>query len=421
MKRFLLLLLTFFTQYMVPLQALPAVIENKSYDSTIRTVQCYPYGDIIAMPIYRLDAAVPLVFSFDKLGSTIENYNYTLVACDRNWQPVNVSTLDYLEGFSDGTISNYQVSFNTTIPYVHYILNFPNADMKPTQSGNYALVVYSSNIDEPVITQRIMVVESKITTSAFVTIPKIGDINTTQEIVFECNIKDAGIQNAQREIFATVMQNNRSDNAISNISPIYERLNTLSFDWNGKIVFESGREFRRLDMRTLRFKGDGIASIYSNAGANSVIMHYDKNRNNEKYFIEADINGSYFTDVIEYRNDAVESDYAEVTFKYFSEFPVPEDIYIIGSFNNWQCDSTSMLKYDTSEHSYYTTQTLKLGYYNYTYVTKSDANLPSFRFTEGNFFNTENDYTIFIYYMPFGANFDRLIGVTKINSNTNRF
>jgi hypothetical protein len=66
---------------------------------------------------------------------------------------------------------------------------------------------------------------------------------------------------------------------------------------------------------------------------------------------------------------------------------------------------------------------LKQGYYSYTYATKdkkskkmvADASL-----TDGNFWETENDYTIFVYYHSLSGRHDELVGVTTINSRTGR-
>ncbi|MGG2339454.1 hypothetical protein ACE4ZU_26420, partial [Salmonella enterica] len=62
---------------------------------------------------------------------------------------------------------------------------------------------------------------------------------------------------------------------------------------------------------------------------------------------------------------------------------------------------------------------LKNGYYNYQYVTqdakgvkqKADPAL-----TEGNYWETENEYSIFFYYRPFGARHDELIGYRLVRN-----
>ena len=69
---------------------------------------------------------------------------------------------------------------------------------------------------------------------------------------------------------------------------------------------------------------------------------------------------------------------------------------------------------------YEKTLLLKQGYYNYSYITR-DAGKPmtnrfSFENTEGNFTNTENNYTILVYFRSFGQRADELIGYTTLST-----
>jgi hypothetical protein len=46
--------------------------------------------------------------------------------------------------------------------------------------------------------------------------------------------------------------------------------------------------------------------------------------------------------------------------------------------------------------------------------------VPDATLTEGNRFETENDYTITVYHQPIGIFYDRLIAYKKVKSNTNK-
>ena len=61
---------------------------------------------------------------------------------------------------------------------------------------------------------------------------------------------------------------------------------------------------------------------------------------------------------------------------------------------------------------------LKQGYYNYSYVSTGvqDDNTFSYENTEGNHWGTENSYSVLVYYRPFGARADELIGYASVNS-----
>ena len=60
---------------------------------------------------------------------------------------------------------------------------------------------------------------------------------------------------------------------------------------------------------------------------------------------------------------------------------------------------------------------LKQGYYNYMYVLKENGkNTGDESLMEGSHWETENDYTIYVYYHENGSMYDRLIAVNFLNS-----
>ena len=46
--------------------------------------------------------------------------------------------------------------------------------------------------------------------------------------------------------------------------------------------------------------------------------------------------------------------------------------------------------------------------------------IASFDMTEGNLWETENNYSIFVYYRPLAGRADELIGISSVNSLTGR-
>jgi hypothetical protein len=63
---------------------------------------------------------------------------------------------------------------------------------------------------------------------------------------------------------------------------------------------------------------------------------------------------------------------------------------------------------------------LKQGYYNYSYVSLPDKPQrgvnPAPENAEGNYWGTENSYMILVYFRPFGARSDELVGFSQISS-----
>ena len=63
---------------------------------------------------------------------------------------------------------------------------------------------------------------------------------------------------------------------------------------------------------------------------------------------------------------------------------------------------------------------LKQGFYNYTFATVDDNQLVDTNQINGTFFQTENQYTVIVYYKPFGGLYDRVIGIGAGFYNQNR-
>jgi hypothetical protein len=110
----------------------------------------------------------------------------------------------------------------------------------------------------------------------------------------------------------------------------------------------------------------------------------------------------------------IEADYVNVHFAL--EVPHREggNYYLLGDFCGNGFDETNRLLYDYEEGYYFISQPLKLGVYNYMYVwvplEGGTENLPA----EGNFYNTDNEYLVYMYYRGFGDRADRLLGVHQV-------
>ncbi|HRB19855.1 MAG TPA: DUF5103 domain-containing protein, partial [Chitinophagales bacterium] len=150
--------------------------------------------------------------------------------------------------------------------------------MSVNRSGNYALIVYENNKENPIFIKRFMVAEAKVVIDANVAYTRnLSQRDKLQEVVFRVNYKGFKIDNPQMEIKATVLQNYRWDNAKTEIKPQFVGMNELNFDFNGVLTYPSvGREFRFFDMRSLRFRGQNIRAFDIQENENEVYLLYDK-------------------------------------------------------------------------------------------------------------------------------------------------
>jgi hypothetical protein len=398
--------------------------DNAVFSSEIKTVQLFPTGADMAMPILNLNLNETLELHFDDLSNKPKNYYYTVIQCQSNWTPTTMNIMEYVEGFTEGNINDYDNSNGTKIPFIHYRLKFPNNDMHINRSGNYVMIVYEKDKEHPIFTRRFMVAESKLVIDANVAYTRnLSARDKFQEVIFKVNTKGFTVDNAQMEIKATVLQNYRWDNAKFDIKPQFMGINELNFDLNGVLLFPSlGREFRFFDMRSLRFRGQNIRAFDIKENENDVYLLYDKPTLPNKYQLTRDLNGQFYVDNLDNPYYNTGADYANVHFNFDFGGTISDGaFYVVGAFNNWKCDENSKMYYDNLDKSYALNIMLKQGTYNYSYVFKRENENTIDQFiTEGNYYETENDYTILLYYTPFGERYDRLIAVKHINSIYNR-
>ncbi|MEZ5002564.1 MAG: DUF5103 domain-containing protein [Chitinophagales bacterium] len=404
------------------------IYEDKIFEDNIHTATLHPIGYPFATPIIQMNTQDVLLLEFDELGEDVSDFRYTIVQCNYKWEPTFNSVFDYIDGFSDGYINDYDYSFNTTVDYVHFQMTIPNEDFRITQSGNYAIVVYRDTESDPTLIKRFMVADAKVQIQnaavALTRNPSYRD--QLQEIVFSLDHEGFDIVNPFQEITVVVRQNDRWDNAISDIKPLHINENSLSFNYNLKIAFPPAKEYREFDIRSLRYRTERVRAIDVRDSTNIVYLMPDGMRQLEDYRYEGDgdLNGKFVIDVQEGRLEALEADYVHVNFAIPFDNKISNGaFYVVGEFNNYEISDKNKLSFNSLHHVYEAEILLKQGFYNYQYVfvPNDNPNIKDHSLTEGNYYDTENDYAIYVYYRSFGQRYDELIGFSFINSRLNRY
>ena len=130
---------------------------DKIYMPSIHSVKLFVSGNQSAYPIIQLNSVMTLELHFDDLTANVKNYNYTYVLCDANWVPVDLSPFDFLQGFTQGRLSQYRNSSVAKTNYVHYQALLPDKSCMPKLSGNYLLKVYlNGDTSKLAFTRRIL-------------------------------------------------------------------------------------------------------------------------------------------------------------------------------------------------------------------------------------------------------------------------
>jgi hypothetical protein len=395
------------------------------YKPYIRTVQLFQYGNQQALPIYTLNSGDQLQLGFDDMEGSLKNYYYSYMLCDYNWLPVNLSPFDYLKGFTQNRINTYRYSSIAFTRYTHYQAILPDRNSVPTRSGNYLLKVFlDGDTSKLVFTRRMYVLEQKAAIAAEVVQPFTPQyFNTHQKIKFSANIKDLNSFSAAQQVKAVILQNNRWDNAQKDIPPTFVRGNTLEYNSENIAIFEGGKEWRWLDLRSFRLQSDRVEKANYNKASTDIFLKPDVDRTGQRYVYFPDYDGMYQIATYESINPLWQGDYATVYFYFAPPDGVAytkKDLYLSGAFTNYELIDKWKLKFNQETKLYETTAFLKQGYYNYAYILADENNIAQKTALEGNYWETENSYTILLYYKSFTDRSDQLIGVGQINSRRDR-
>jgi hypothetical protein len=385
--------------------------QNTVYLPQIKTVQCYNSKKEQSRPVLNLNSAEKLIFSFDDLDGGTKSYSYTIEHCSSDWKPSQISTIDYLNGFPNDRINDYRYSSNTLQKFTHYELQLPNEQVSPKISGNYILKVYLDNdLNKPVISQRFYVLESQVSVAIDVLpSPQVELRSTNQKINFSITYNTT-IQNPYADIKAVVLQNGVTQTDAANVKPSAVKPTALLYNDPQQYDFKGGNEFRKFDIRSLRYKTEHVQEILKDT-TTRIILFPDLPTSG-KYTNVIDENGDFFIRNQDGRDNDTESDYANVLFTLKAQATTGNsDIYVVGGFNNYTIGNNSKMTYDASKGIYTRTLKLKQGLYDYKYFLK-DSNTQEIDETalEGSYFETENRYEVFVYYKRPGSRWESLIG-----------
>lgn len=400
--------------------------EDYTYDDNIKTILLYKEGFELSPPLIKLGSDERIHLSFDDLGGDLRTFKYTLIHCDANWKPSDLLPIQYLDGFTDDNINSYGSSFNTLQRYYHFDLVFPTENLKPILSGNYILKVFKDeDTDENLMfTRRFMIVEPKVEVSGTVKRAISNEeMDYKQDVNFSIYYSGYSIANPYTDLKVVITQNDRWDNANTSLQPKYVKDNLLDYNFtDDQNTFNGGNKFRHFDTKSIKFISDRIKKITSDSLGIEIYLLPDAKRSFTNYNTISDINGKKLIKTDDFvRSSDLEGEYAYIHFMLPTYDPVTDgNLYIFGALTDWHYEKAAIMKYDSKYNVYTGTLYLKQGYYNYEYVLlKNNATVGDETFIEGNHYETENDYSIYVYNQEQGTNYDKLVAVKRLNSIRN--
>ncbi len=394
------------------------VYKDTVMNENIKTARIYRDGNALSYPVMTLFSPDHLLFTFDELGNDPKDYYYTIQHCNIDWTTSDIFYNNYIEGFEENFITEFEYSDNTTHSYIHYSLQLPNEDIVFKKSGNYAVIIYLDTPDDPVLVRRFFVQENVSDVKAIVKRPVIATyMDTSQEVDVEISGIPDEITNPFNDIKVVITKNNIWRLAVSELKPKYIRENKIIYDYQKQNLFLGGNEYRYFNCKDIYHASENIEKIEYDGEHHHFYLKSDIDLTYKSYTDMEDINGNY---VIQYENEEeseVLSDYVFVHFTLAYDAPVIKgDLYIDGELASWNFNNDNKMIYNYENKQYEATMLLKQGFYNYQYVLHDDS-LTNTTFISGSHWQTENDYVIFVYESQVALRYDKLLKVNIVNSH----
>lgn len=380
----------------------------------IKSVKFFGKESIEHFPVIAIGQKVTLLF--DDLNADESDFYYKIKHFNHDWSPSQLFQNEYLKGYDNLRIDNYNTSFNTLQGFTHYRLELPNENTEFQVSGNYLLEIFNA-YDELVFSRRFCLYEEQANVQAAVYRPQNMDRFTTHQSIHFAITPFQGIfRNPEQTVFVHLLQNRQWDSSLEIGKPQYYSGRTLEYRYEHPTQFEGGNEYYFFDTKDLRITTPNI-SYTNRAQLYETYLNVNIPRLYENYTYAPDINGNYeIRNIMRPGDPNTEADYSYVYFSLAADYELNDDeIYIYGSFNNYQLEDSNRMYYNPSLEIYEGVLLLKQGFYNYKYIIKQNDKLNK-NALSGSHSLTENDYLILVYYRNIGDQYDALIGIGMINS-----
>jgi hypothetical protein len=395
----------------------------------IRSVKLFRVGDPVSYPILYMQSGEQLELHFDDLDGDVKFYYYSMQLCNADWRPANLPPFDYWRGFISNRISNYRISSLVQTRYTHYQAVLPERNAGPTRGGNYLLRVYlNDDTNRVVFTRRVLVVNKKVAVGGAVLQAFRGEFfQSHQRILATVNTQGANLQTfSPQDLKLTILQNYTWQTARTLDRPTIFRSNYYEYAEEETTRFPAGKEWRWVDLRSFRLRSERVSRIVDSDTSRRIDIYVtpDEDRQRQVYLFYRDLNGLYTTENRDNPNPWWQSEYAWVHFTFVPPGKRPffgQRVFIQGELSGYSAAAENEMRYNDSLGVYEGKLYLKQGFYNYRYVTLPEPNknnsVLSASATEGDFWGTENQYLLLLYFRPFGARADELIGATELRSN----
>ena len=398
------------------LAVMPAAGFHKIYSPQVKSLQVVVNQNWQSLPVMKLNSADRLYVGFDELSHDYHRYICHIERCEADWtMATEMFESDWLNGFNDLIVDDYEHSINTTVPYTHYQFSLPNDQCHLKMSGNYRLHIQEDGTDEDVLTVEFMVTEQSMQLSMTATTNTDQDTNGRhQQVSMSIGYMNHSVVRPDEQIQTVVMQNGREDNCRRNVRPAFVNQNGQEWSHAMEYIFDAGNEYRKYEVLDPTHPTMGIDYIRWDGDHYQVFPYISEPRPN--YLYDEDADGAFYIRNSDNRENDIISDYVWINYRLKSD-PVSDGYIVIDGQWTTENSETYRMTYDEDAGMYTASILQKQGYYSYQYLWEDSRGtrrpLPS----EGNFYPTENRYQAFIYFKEVGGRTWRLTAFGQITLN----
>ena len=404
--------------FLIPIVFLFLININYAQSVEVESLKCYAKNNQTAFPIIDSGSGGYLTIEFDIKATHIPDLSIVFRFCDMSWKAYdNLFLSNFGKNIARGlsfeklptNVQKADYHFRGTYPDVKDYVEFPF-------SGNWMFYITDAQDTSIVygygkfyVVQNIIDIQDTLTNETLESgnyFPTdLGKVfNITTNFILSNKLFPGQVNNV------TIIENRKIDYPIVIKRSFNTDTRLYYWDANRKFTFiardiRPGNEYRQADLRDI--------NLFNSANVNAQIDGLEYSR----FFKEGpkDLDGASLIDNFKNSN----STYLNVNFSIKPPDNVYGDVFLVGSFNNW--DILPNYKMDYNDGIFSKTVSLKRGVYDYQYVTanyrKGNIDNPDWYILEGNSWETVNEYNIFVYYNePTNGGYDRIIAHSRIYS-----
>ncbi len=406
-------MIVFFAAFLFPVFA-----NGGNAELEIKSLRVFGGGDETSFPMidYTSSGEKSITIDFDVQTSSFPNLIIQFRFCDDNWRPYENQFLQNPMFNTEYNLWLDKIPNNIKGARYHYTGTFPNNNVQFPFSGKWMFFITDSqNKNLIYASQKFFVLYPDVKLHSQIYRETMqgsyGDnanlgrtiaIKTSfvlPDTLFSANVTKVEIVKNRMVSSPIIIDRNTNTQ-----ERYYEWDAGRKFSFIARVL-RPGNEYRQIDTRNL--------SKYPTPTSDARFGEVDQSDLFSKR--QRDYNGASL--LMNFRN--ANADYQNIVFKLKAPENVTKPIFLVGEFSDWKVLPEYEM-FDDNGTMNLSVQ-LKRGVHAYQYVA-ADINGDRIRnedweILEGNFFETDNEYFIFLYYnTPEKGGYDKIIGFIKIRT-----